>query len=269
MAQLLTAHPLAKLFPDMPDADFAALVEDIRQNGVKIPILVYRGRILDGRQRYRACQKLNRPCPTVTWNGRDPWMEVQSRNLVRRHLAKDQVWAICKLAAEHFPELAGPIRAGKLEAKQRQIRKPKAEEAGASAPLLRSRNRNKEAADLIGAQFGVSGTTVKRVDRLAREAPELIPKVAAGELSIKKALQLVARNDSSRTRDRVWQIDQDVQRIQQVIRTAWTRCPFEGRVTFLVGVQSLFRELMAEYKAGKGTSAPSGGLDREQTSKAS
>jgi len=71
MAQSFTAHPLAKLFPDMPDADFAALVEDVRQNGVKIPILIYRGRILDGRQRYRACQKLNVACPTVIWNGRD------------------------------------------------------------------------------------------------------------------------------------------------------------------------------------------------------
>ena len=54
MAQSLTAHPLAKLFPDLPDPEFAALVEDIRENGVKIPILVYRGQILDGRQRYRA-----------------------------------------------------------------------------------------------------------------------------------------------------------------------------------------------------------------------
>jgi len=266
MAQSFTAHPLAKLFPDMPDGEFAALVEDIRQNGVKIPILIYRGRILDGRQRYRACQKLNQTCPTVTWNGRDPWMEVQSRNLVRRHLAKDQVWAICRLAAERFPELASPIRVVKDEAKGRQVRKPKRKGAHDSPLLLRSRGRNKEAADLIGAQFGVSGTTVKRVDRLAREAPELIPKVAAGELSVKKALQLASRNDPGTPRDRGWQVDQDVQRIQQIIRTAWTRCPLENRVTLLVGVQSIFRELMDEYKARKETR--SGDVD-EQTVKAS
>jgi hypothetical protein len=268
MARSLTSHPLARLFPDLPDADFAALVEDIRRNGVKVPILVYRGQILDGRQRYRACQKLNIPCPTVSWNGRDPWMEVQSRNLVRRHLAKDQVWAICKLAAERFPDLAGPIRAVKLEAKERQIRKPKSRASRGSTPLLRSRGRNKEAADLIGAQFGVSGTTVKRFDRLAREAPELIPKVAAGELSVKKALQLAARNDLSSMRDRNWQVEQDVQRIQQVIRTAWARCPLENRVTFLVGVRSIFRELMTEYKDGK-SSDEDGRLDHEKTPKAS
>src|SRR4030095_16577281 len=92
----------------------------------------------------------------------------QSRTLVRRHLAKDQVWAICKLAAERFPELAGPIRAVKNEAKGRQVRKPKQKGALDSPVLLRSRGRNKEAADIIGAQFGVSGTTVKRVDRLPR-----------------------------------------------------------------------------------------------------
>ena len=268
MTRSLTSHPLAKLFPDLPDADFAPLVEDIRRNGVKVPILVYRGQILDGRQRYRACQKLGIPCPTVTWNGRDLWMEVQSRNLLRRHLAKDQVWAICTLAAERFPDVATSIQAIKLEAKERRIRKTKFAVSRGAPALLRSQGRNKEAADLLGAQFGVSGTTVKRVDRLAREAPELIPKVAAGELSVKKALQLAARNDLSSVRDRNWQVEQEVERIQRVIRAAWTRCPLENHATFLVGIRSIFRELVTKYKDDK-NSDEDGCLEREKTFMAS
>src|SRR5262245_13594603 len=109
MHQALTPHPIATLFPDMPPADFAALVEDIRRHGVKVPILVHRGQILDGRQRYRACQELKKPCPTMEWNGQDAWLEVQSRNLVRRHLSKEQVYAICKIAANKFPREVAPF----------------------------------------------------------------------------------------------------------------------------------------------------------------
>ena len=184
MHQALTAHPIAMLFPDMPAADFSALVEDIRHHGVKVPILVHRGQILDGRQRYRACQTLNLACPTVQWNGRDAWLEVQSRNLVRRHLSKEQIYAVCKIAADKFPDLAAPIQAVRAESRDRRTRKAGVKlRSGAGQPFLRSQARNKESADLIGAQLGISGTTVKRVDRLAREAPELVPKVATGPSS--------------------------------------------------------------------------------------
>ena len=109
----------------MPSADFAALVEDIRVHGVKIPILVHGGHILDGRHRYLACRELGIRCPAIEWNGRDPWFELQSRNLLRRHLAKDQIYAIRRLAAEQFPELAASIEVAKFDASQRKLR-PKA-----------------------------------------------------------------------------------------------------------------------------------------------
>jgi len=269
MAQSLTAHPLAKLFPDLPDREFASLVEDIRENGVKIPILVYRGQILDGRQRYRACRELNIRCPTVTWNGRDPWLEVQSRNLVRRHLAKDQIYAICKLAAEMYPEVAAPLQAVKADAKKRQSRKTRS----ADAAELRSQDRNKEAADVIGAQLGISGTTVKRVDRLAREAPELVPRVAAGELSVKKALRLATlpKHDPAGVvaGPRPYDVDSDVRRLEHTITNSWIRCPIVARARFLRGLQTLLRDLISEYQTDRTQRPPdSSGLDR-QAAKAS
>jgi hypothetical protein len=253
MPKSLTPHPVAMLFPNMNDADFAALVEDIRQNGVRVPILVRRGKIIDGRHRYRACQTLGLPCPVTQWNGRDPWLEAQSRNLVRRQLAKDQVYAIRKLAAERFPEFGAPMEAARLESKDRQRRKPRDPEHP-PADLLRSRDRHKESADLIGNQFGVSGSTVKRVDRVAREAPELLAKVAAGELSALKALREVAsRNMHDASADeaqpKCFSVDPAVRRLRHSIETEWGRVPLPHRRSFLYGLQQIFRELLAEHAA--------------------
>jgi hypothetical protein len=135
----LTLHPVATLFPDLSARDYAALREDIRQHGVKVPILVHGGEILDGRHRYRACRELGKPCPAVEWNGSHPWLEVQSRNLLRRHLAKEQVWAIQRIAIERFPQIAELIQEAKAEASQRKAQ-AKGQPRGKKA-LSRSQDR--------------------------------------------------------------------------------------------------------------------------------
>src|SRR5580704_17028453 len=48
-------HPLANLFPLIEDAEFEALVEDIRENGQREDIVLHKGQVLDARNRYRAC----------------------------------------------------------------------------------------------------------------------------------------------------------------------------------------------------------------------
>ena len=46
---------LACLFPDMDGDAFARLVRNIREEGLMEPIAVWRGQVVDGRHRYRAC----------------------------------------------------------------------------------------------------------------------------------------------------------------------------------------------------------------------
>ena len=68
MTKLLEPHPFAEVFPTLDGEAFDALVKDIDARDQQEPIWVYEGKILDGRNRYRACQIL----------GRDPVSESSS-----------------------------------------------------------------------------------------------------------------------------------------------------------------------------------------------
>src|SRR5262245_27572642 len=85
-------HPIADVFPmlDKESVGFKALVEDIRANRQYEPVILYEGKILDGRNRYNACQLLGRDVVTREYAGTDPIGSVLSINLHRRHLNTSQ-----------------------------------------------------------------------------------------------------------------------------------------------------------------------------------
>jgi hypothetical protein len=247
IAPPLRIHAVAALFPDLSPSDYASLLDDIRQHGVKLPILVWRGEILDGRHRYRACRELGIPCPMQEWNGRDPWFEVQSRNLVRRHLAKEQIYAIRKLAAAQYPELATEFAAARADAERRKAQAP-GQPRGVKA-LSRSCDLKSESADVIGACLGVSGATVKRVDRLAKLAPALLAKVATGELSATKGLRQAAVAKPRRAmtaREASFDVHAGLTRLRQIVRTEWRQWPVPLRERFLRGLSLELQALIAQ-----------------------
>jgi ParB-like chromosome segregation protein Spo0J len=86
----LEPHRLAALFPLMAEADYAGLKADIAANGIHEAIWLYEGKILDGRNRYRACQELGITCPTRMYDGHEPLAFILSLNLIRRHLTESQ-----------------------------------------------------------------------------------------------------------------------------------------------------------------------------------
>lgn len=83
-------HDLCKLFPPMPEDQFTALMQDISANGLRQPIVIHEGKILDGRHRYKACLNLNLEPISVIYDGNDPLGFVISHNLARRHLDESQ-----------------------------------------------------------------------------------------------------------------------------------------------------------------------------------
>jgi N6-adenosine-specific RNA methylase IME4 len=84
------SHPLAKLFPLMEGDDLAALATDVKANGLREPIVLLDGLILDGRNRFRACVIAGVEPSFKEYDGDDPLAFVISLNLTRRHLNESQ-----------------------------------------------------------------------------------------------------------------------------------------------------------------------------------
>ncbi len=92
MTTLYEFHPLANLFPLGSKREHEELADDIKKNGQLEPGILFEGKILDGRNRYIACQMAG-----VEFNIRDldPDTEdahsvVFSKNILRRHLTAPQ-----------------------------------------------------------------------------------------------------------------------------------------------------------------------------------
>ena len=83
-------HELSSIFPLLEGDEFEQLKADIARNGLRDPITLYRGKILDGRNRYRACRDLGIKPRFQECDGDDSPLDlILSRNLHRRHLTKE------------------------------------------------------------------------------------------------------------------------------------------------------------------------------------
>ena len=86
-------HPVADAFPLMTGKEFDDLVEDVRTHGLREPIWLHQdGRILDGRNRYRACVEAKQEPRFQPYIGPDEELAafVVSMNVRRRHLNESQ-----------------------------------------------------------------------------------------------------------------------------------------------------------------------------------
>lgn len=99
----LPFHPLADLFPLIEGAEFDALVADVRENGLREPIVLLDGMILDGRNRWRAAkaagligcgdpavERIRHFAAYLPDRDGPPLAFVISKNLRRRHLNESQ-----------------------------------------------------------------------------------------------------------------------------------------------------------------------------------
>jgi ParB-like chromosome segregation protein Spo0J len=86
----LEFHPVANIFPLLEGAAFDELVADIREHGLHEAVVVFEGKVLDGRNRCRACGAAGVEPTFTVYQGDDPIGYVVSLNLRRRHLSESQ-----------------------------------------------------------------------------------------------------------------------------------------------------------------------------------
>lgn len=87
----LVAHPAPDVFPMLRDDELSDLAADIVERGLLQPIVLdSQNRILDGRNRYAACQLAGVEPAFTTYDGDDPDGYVLAANIARRHMTKGQ-----------------------------------------------------------------------------------------------------------------------------------------------------------------------------------
>lgn len=203
----LEFHPLSQIFPLIEGAEFDDLVADIRAHGVREPIWLYDGQIIDGRNRYRASAVAGADCPMREYLGDDPAAFVVSLNLKRRHLNESQrAMVAAKLA--NMP-------------------------SGARTDLAPiGATSDKQAAKLLN----VGERTVERAKTVQRDgAPELAHAVEQGRVSVSAAAD-VATKPHEEQREIVARGEKEILQAAKAIRAEKAVASREARLDNLAEI---------------------------------
>lgn len=169
----MKTHPVAELFPMLPDAEIRELSKSIATEGLLNPCVRQRGILLDGRNRLAACKMAGVEPRFVEYEGDSPVAFIIGVNLNRRHLDKGQRIALALEIEPHFAE----------EARKRQKRKP----VNSVVENVPQQNQGAKARDQAAAAVGVSGKLVSEAKAIREADPERFEKVKQGKLSVAKA----------------------------------------------------------------------------------
>lgn len=196
--QITEPHPAAEIWPMMTPERYAELVDDIRRNGQVEPITVCEGKILDGRNRLKACLELGVE-PHYRRHAGDPWKFTWSVNGARRDMKAAQrglIWKECESGSEEWQRKladqraeANRKRAEAAKGNNRAAKNRAKTVVGHSDPQLFSEDRHSTRKAAAKAA-NVSESTMKRVEQIIRH-PEIAEKVKAGEIGEREAIRQI------------------------------------------------------------------------------
>jgi len=186
-------HSLSDFFPLLPPEEFEELTNSILEHGQLEPIMLLDGKILDGRNRYLACQQLGIE-PKVRSYGKDnptePLEFVVAANMRRRSLTPAQ-------KAQIIIDIRGKPTTPQGRPPKKQ---PKPKTLGAQIEQLRARQAPK--VEELARAAGVHPETALQVSR-AQEFGDLRKQLRAGEMTAREAQREVKRRKESRGGDEI------------------------------------------------------------------
>jgi DNA modification methylase len=179
-------HEAANLFPILHGTEFTALVNDIRDNGLQNPVVLFDDKVLDGRNRLRACARAERKPSFIHWhkNGVSPLAFVVAQNLKRRQLTIDQRAAI---AAELVPVFAEEARRRQIEAGKFGVEGGRGHKKHKPSAQICAEGKGKSAEQAARFIGSVSVSYVELVVSLEKKKPGTLKRIKDGQLTIREA----------------------------------------------------------------------------------
>jgi hypothetical protein len=186
-------HPAAKFLRLLDGDDFNNLVKDIEANGLREPIALLDGKLLDGRNRARACLKAGHKHEPVSLPpDTNPVAYVISKNIHRRHLRMAERLKLLKnIPAELIEQAKAAAKAAKA-AGQKSGGRGKRKTRGSAEPRVST-------AKAKGNIVGVSASTVKKFEKVERADPALAKEVEEGKTTVRAAHQKVKKSKAKAT----------------------------------------------------------------------
>lgn len=227
-------HPFADSFPLLTGTEFADLVESIENRGLVHKIVVtHDGILVDGRNRWAALEALGVPIDDTVREvlPEDTSEEfilefIVSSNMHRRHLNASQ-------KAILGAELEARLAAAKGE-----------------TPVVRSARRDSDrhantTAARAAALTGASESYVERAKRVMRDAPELVPEVRAGKMTLSGAATRLKDKPKQATSARGYRMPERpmVDSVNKALST------LNGLCIAIGGVQEVDPHISAEQRA--------------------
>jgi ParB-like chromosome segregation protein Spo0J len=180
-------HPIADVWPMMDEAKLAELADDIRKNGQLVPVWLYDGKILDGRNRWAACQIAGVEPKAKEYTGDEPTAFAVSLNDRRRHMNKGSLAAVAAELEPHFAE----------DAKRRQQKAGKEHGRGQKVvekvPQPIDAKPSPKAREEAAKSVGVNDRYVSDAKKVKTESPEVFERLKAGKITLQDAKREVAK----------------------------------------------------------------------------
>jgi ParB-like chromosome segregation protein Spo0J len=200
-------HPAADFFPLLSGEALDSLVADIKEHGLREPILLHEGKILDGRNRYRACEKAGVEPQFREWNGKGSLTAlVWSLNDARRHLNESQRAMAGARAIPHLEKEARERQLAGLKQYQAPVpanlpERGTAEDGDKSPqepkkPKRAKKNAANESRAKAAKAAKVSSRSVASASKVLKEGtPELAHAVEQGKITVSLAEKLTKEDE--------------------------------------------------------------------------
>jgi DNA modification methylase/ParB-like chromosome segregation protein Spo0J len=191
------SHEYANLFPMMLDDDFSQLKTSMSESGYdeSLPIVLFNGLILDGRNRYKAANELNVTPLFTEFTGTDEQALsfVLRHNLNRRHLNASQKAALAVKLLPIFEEQAKARQGKRTDLKDNETTDivanlPQSEIVKDSPAIERIKENTVsiKSREQAAAVTGASARYVSEVKKIAEESPELFKQIESGQKTIQE-----------------------------------------------------------------------------------